>query len=89
MPAQLVGHADRNALFAALGIAPWDRISCVALTPSTAMRMIHPSQPACAAERFRAITSPGHIFPEGSPIPCPNLVPTSGNATVGPVAEPR
>jgi hypothetical protein len=50
--------------------------------------MLRASQPACAAERFRAITSPGYI-PEGSPIPCPNLVPTSGHATVGHVAEPR
>jgi len=33
---------------------------------------------------------PGHTGnPEGSPIPCPNLVPTSGHATVGHVAEPR
>ena len=33
---------------------------------------------------------PGHTGnPEGSPIPCPNLVPTSGHATVGHVAERR
>ena len=32
---------------------------------------------------------PGPHFPEGSPIPCPNLVPTSVNATVDHDAERR